>query len=271
MFLITTFLFYLTIGVGSGILAGLFGIGGGIIIVPILIYCFTAQNMPSDIAIHMALGTSMAIIVFTSLSSIVSHHKRGAVYWPFLFWMGFGSILGCLIGSYIASMIEGKYLQKFIGIFVICIAINFIHSLIRKNREQESNIIKPTSPTHLTIAGTIIGLVSTIFGIGGGSLTIPFLNSRNFIMQKTVGTSAACALPISLFGAIGYMLIGWNTTALPHWSLGYIYLPALIGVSITSMFFARIGVTVAHRLSPRILKLLFSLLLIVIGCNLLLK
>lgn len=255
------FLLYLILGGFAGVLAGLFGVGGGIIIVPVLVLSFTAQGFSPDVLTHLAVGTSLATIIFTSINSILAHHRKGAVRWPVVLWMTVGILAGTAVGTLTAAAIQGPMLLKIIGVFAIVMAIQ-----MGLNIKPKASGDVPGKPG-LTIAGIVIGWASAIFGIGGGSLTVPFLSWRSVPMQQAVATSAACGLPIAIVGALSFMLVGWDEAHLPQWSLGFVYLPAMAGIAITSMFFARIGANLAHRLSPLMLKRLFALLLLGVGIN----
>ncbi|WP_017937612.1 sulfite exporter TauE/SafE family protein [Zestomonas thermotolerans] len=258
------FLLYLLLGAGAGVLAGLFGVGGGMIIVPVLVFSFTAQGFDPAILTHMAVGTSLATIVFTSVNSVLEHHRKGAVNWTVFIWMALGILIGAALGSLTAEAISGPILQKIIGTFAICIAIQMAFDL----RPKAAGSLP--GKAGLGVAGGVVGWASAIFGIGGGSLTVPFLVWRGQSMQQAVATSAACGLPIALMGALSFMVIGWSAARLPDWSLGYVYLPALVGIAVASMPFARVGARLAHRLPQRVLKRLFALLLLGVGLNFLL-
>lgn len=258
------FIIYLVLGACAGVLAGLFGVGGGMIIVPVLVYSFALQGFAPDVLTHMAVGTSLATIAFTSINSVRAHHKLGAVRWTFFVWLALGIVFGCVLGALTASSLSGPLLQKIIGVFAICVAIQMAFEL-----KPRAALGEPGKPA-LTIAGGVIGWASTIFGIGGGSLTVPFLVWRSVPMQQAVATSAACGMPIAVAGALSFMVAGWGGLALPEWSLGYVYLPAMIGIAATSVFFAGFGARLAHRLSQRLLKRLFALLLVSVGINFLL-
>ena len=254
-------LLYLVLGSAAGVLAGLFGVGGGLIIVPVLVLSFTAQGMATEILTHLAVGTSLATIVFTSINSLLEHHRKGAVRWPLFRWLTMGILLGAALGAMTAALIQGPLLQKIIGTFAIIVAAQMALDL-----KPKASLGVPGKPT-LTVAGGVIGWASAIFGIGGGSLTVPFLTWRSVSMQQAVATSAACGLPIATASALSFMLIGWGEPQLPEWSAGFVYLPAMAGIAITSMFFARFGARLAHKLSPRLLKRLFALLLLCVGVN----
>ncbi|MBE0484171.1 MAG: sulfite exporter TauE/SafE family protein [Bacterioplanes sp.] len=253
------FLLYLVLGAAAGVLAGLFGVGGGIIIVPVLMFSFTAQGIDPLVLTHLAVGTSLATIVFTSINSVLEHHRKGAVLWPVFMWMTVGILAGAVLGSLTAASINGPMLQNIIGVFAIVIALQMGLDLKPKASRDVP------SQWGLTAAGGVIGWASAIFGIGGGTLTVPFLTWRSVVMQKAVATSAACGLPIAAVSALSFMIIGWQQPGLPEWSVGFVYLPAMVGIAITSMMFARFGARLAHALPPRLLKRLFALLLLGVG------
>lgn len=259
------FVIYLLLGAAAGVLAGLFGVGGGLIIVPVLVFSFSAQGFAPEVLTHLAVGTSLATIVFTSINSIREHQRRGAVQWQLFRWLTPGILGGAAIGGITAALIQGPTLQKIIGVFAIFMAIQLALNLTPKAVRPQ-----PKRP-ELVIAGGVIGWASAIFGIGGGSITVPFLVWRSVVIQKAVATSAACGLPIALAGAVVFMVTGWQHPQLPEWSLGFVYLPAVLGIALTSMFFARFGARLAHRLSPILLKRLFALLLTTVGISFLLN
>lgn len=259
------FVIYLLLGAAAGVLAGLFGVGGGLIIVPVLVFSFSAQGFAPEVLTHLAVGTSLATIVFTSINSIREHQRRGAVQWQLFRWLTPGILGGAAIGGVTAALIQGPTLQKIIGVFAIFMAIQLALNLTPKAVRPQ-----PKRP-ELIVAGGIIGWASAIFGIGGGSITVPFLVWRSVVIQKAVATSAACGLPIALAGAVVFMVTGWQHPQLPEWSLGFVYLPAVLGIALTSMFFARFGARLAHRLSPILLKRLFALLLTTVGISFLLN
>lgn len=258
------FLLYALLGACAGTLAGLFGIGGGLIIVPALVFMYEAQGISAAVLTHMAVGTSLATIVLTSLGSIRQHHRKGAVHWPVIPLMAVGMAFGAALGAWTADLLSGPFLQQVIGVFALLIAAQMAFG-------------RPPRPTR-TLPGaagqfgvsSFIGWASAIFGIGGGSLSVPFFVRCNVLMQQAVGTSAALGLPIAVSGATAHALAGWNRAGLPEWSLGYVYLPAFLGIVSTSVFFARLGAKLAHRLDPLVLKRTFAGLLVVVGLRFLL-
>jgi uncharacterized membrane protein YfcA len=230
--MLTTLALYLTLGAGAGIVAGLFGIGGGLTIVPVLVITFQLQGMSEAVLTHMAVATSLATIVVTSISSIRAHHQRGAVRW------------------------ELVKPQLILGIFVLLVTLQMLLNI------KPSAGSKPPSTPELATAGVGIGWVSAIFGIGGGTLMVPYLNWRRVVMQQAVATSAACGLPIALMGALTNIWLGWGEDELPEWSLGYVYLPAFIGIVLASYLTAPIGARWAHSLPQAKLKKIFALFLL---------
>lgn len=258
------YLTYLILGAAAGFLAGLFGIGGGLIIVSVLVIAFTALGFSQEVLVHLAVGTSLATIIPTSISSSLAHHKKQAVKWSWVKIITLGLALGAVLGAWTASLLSGLALQAVIGVFVISVAIQMLLKLQPKPRLAEPH------PLVLTSAGGFIGWASTIFGIGGGTLSVPFLVWCNANMRQAVGTSAALGFPIALFGALGNIWAGWQHPDLPELATGYVYWPAFLGISLASVPFAKLGARLAHFLPELLLKRLFALLLIVVGLKLLL-
>jgi uncharacterized membrane protein YfcA len=210
----------------------------------------------------MAVGTSLATIILTSLGSVYQHHKKRAVLWPVLGWFATGLALGALAGAKLADVINGRVLQMAFGVFAILIAAQMAAGVKPKAHRELPGALG------LISVGSGIGAVSAIFGIGGGSLSVPFLTWCNVRMQQAVGTSAAGGMPIACAGALGFVVTGWDE-ATPEFSLGYVYLPALLGIAVTSVLFAQVGARLAHRLPAATLKKIFAGLLVVVGIKLL--
>ena len=258
------FLSYIALGVIAGFIAGLLGVGGGLIIVPILIFIFQGDNFNSEIIVHMAIGTSLASIIFTSISSIYAHHfQHKAVLWDIVKRLTPGIIFGALLGAVIADYISAKILQQFFGFFELVVALQ-----MALNIKAHAARTLPGMAGMLS-AGTGIGTVSAIVGIGGGTLTVPFLAWCNIKMQNAVATSSACGLPIAIAGCVGFLVMGWNEENLPAYALGYIYWPAFLSIVISSMLVAPLGAWLAHRLSAAKLKRSFSLVLFLLGIKML--
>lgn len=256
---------YLLVGAFAGVLAGLFGVGGGLIIVPVLIFMFSQQAVHPEVLTHMAIATSLATICFTSLSSIRTHHQARAVDWPVALGLSGGILLGAMAGAYTADQLSGPALQIIIGVFALLIAAQMGLGLKPSPARQ-----LPATAGQLG-AGAGIGWASAIFGIGGGSLTVPFLTWCNMPMQRAVATAAACGLPIALMGALSNVVIGYGNPLLPQQSLGYVYWPALLGIVVTSVPFARVGAKLAHQWSAAKLKKAFAILLLAVGLKFLLS
>ena len=252
---------YLMIGAIAGFTAGLFGVGGGTIIVPLLYIVFSQMGYSPDVIMHMALGTSLATIVVTSISSLMAHNKNGAVIWPVFKNLAPPMAIGCFAGAGIAGLLSGTHLQLFIGVFLIWVA----YTMFKGASVAVDETKQLPSKAMQMLAGGGIGTASAIFGIGGGSLTVPYLNKCGVVMQKAVGTSAACGLPIALAGAIGFMWFGHQSNVEIPNTIGYVQIYAFIGISIMSFMTAKIGAKVAHQLSASMLKKCFSGLLTVVG------
>ena len=258
-----SFLYYLVLGCVAGTLAGLLGVGGGLIIVPTLIYIFSQQGISPEILTHMAVGTSLATIVFTSISSVKMHHAHGAVQWHLFQRLALGIVVGSLLGAWVADSLQGVVLQVFIGVFALGVSLQMGLGL------QPSETKALPGNTGLMWSGVGIGAISALFGIGGGSVTVPLLTRFSVPIKHAVATSSACGLPIAMAGALGFVMMGWAEPNLPEYSLGYIYLPALAGIVLSSVVFAGLGARLAHYLPAATLKKVFSVVLFFVGVQLL--
>jgi len=257
---------FLIIGALAGFAAGLFGVGGGTIIVPLLFIVFTQIDYNPDNVMHLALGTSLATIIVTSISSLMAHNKKGGVMWPVFKNLTPGLAIGCFLGAGIAGQISGLYLQLIVGVFLLWVAYKMFRGGKKKtnNSAQHTDAALPSKPKQLA-AGAGIGIASAIFGIGGGSLTVPYLTRYGVVMQKAVGTSAACGLPIAIAGALGFMIFGMQANINVPNAIGFVHIYAFSGISIMSFFTAKLGAKVAHILSPALLKKCFAVLLTIVG------
>ncbi|MFP6788694.1 MAG: sulfite exporter TauE/SafE family protein [Thalassolituus sp.] len=253
------FLLYLIVGAIAGVLAGLFGVGGGMVIVPVLIFTFAAQGVSDSVATHMAVATSLATIVFTSMSSVWEHHRNGAIDWSIVKAMTAGIVGGTFVGVLLITSVPGPVLQNIIGVFALLLSIKMYFNI-----EPVSTGKRP-SAAGLMSAGGVIGFGSSWFGIGGGTFTVPYLSWMRFPMRQAVATSAACGIPIALTGAVSNVLTGWGHADLPEWTTGFLFWPAILGIAITSVPFARVGARLAHRLDAVLLKKAFAVLLFVVG------
>jgi uncharacterized membrane protein YfcA len=257
------FALFLLTGACTGLLSGLLGIGGGLVIVPALLYLLAPHQIPVDHLMHVALGTSLASIIFTGASSAASHHRRGSVDWHIFRRLATGIVLGTLLGSMLASIISTDALKL---IFVAFVTYAGTHLMLDETPPPSRNL---PGTTALFSAGTLIGVVSSLVGIGGGTMTVPFLVRCNCNMRRAVGTSAAVGLPIALAGTLGYTIAGMHTPGMPPYTLGYVYLPAVVGITSASMLTAPVGVRFAHTLPVPTLKKLFAMLLFAIGAKML--
>jgi uncharacterized membrane protein YfcA len=248
----------------AGAMAGLLGIGGGALIVPVLVIVFEGQGVNPDIIMQLALGTSLATIVFTAVSSASAHHRRGTLDWAIFRRLAPAIVVGTLIGAAVADHLASRTLQWMFVVFMFAVAAQFARG---------------TTATHaharlpgwfgMNFAGTIIGLASALFGIGGGSLSVPFMTWCSVPVKRAIGTSAAIGLPIAVSGAAGFLVAGLDEPGRPPWSLGYIVLPAFASIVVASTLAAPLGARLAHRLSDATLRRLFALFVALLGLRML--
>ncbi len=254
---------YLGVGAIAGVLAGLLGIGGGLIIVPMLVFCFSLQGIPEEYMMHIALGTSMASIMFTSVSSFLAHHRRGAVRWLVVRRIVPGILLGTFLGTCIAARMSTDFLKGFFVVFLYYVAIQML-----VNRKPKPSREVPGLAGMFGV-GNVIGVVSSLVGIGGGTMSVPFMMWCNIAVHEAIGTSAAIGFPIAVAGTVGYIVNGFQVPGLPEYSLGYAYLPALFGIVAASVVTAPFGVYLAHSLPVNRLKRVFAVLLLAVGTRML--
>jgi len=259
------FVAYMVLGVIAGMLAGLFGIGGGIIVVPVLVLAFNLQGINPEIVFYMAIATSLANIIFTSLSAIRTHHKKAAIEWYLVKPIAVGMLGGSFIGVNTALTIPAIYLQASFGAFAIFLSLRMMFS------QLGAGTLHLPGTLGLGVAGALIGWVSVLFGIGGGNLLVTWLSNRQLVIQKAVATASACGFAIAISGAGSNAILGWGNPMLPPHSLGYIYLPALLGIVSTSFVAAAYGSMLAHQLSPQLLKRLFAWMLLLMGLRMLIS
>jgi len=261
--MLTTYLLYLTLGAFAGVLAGLLGIGGGLVIVPMLNIAFELQNFPEVHIQHVALGTSLATIIFTSISSMRAHHKRGAINWSAFWRLAPGIVTGTYLGAWVASILSTMLLKSLFGFFLFYVATQM---LTGKKTAGDRDL-----PGQVGIfgVGNGIGVFSALVGIGGGTLTVPFLSWCNQTMHTSIATAAAVGLPIALAGTTGFVVNGWNVAGIPGPHIGYVYIPAFLGIIATSMLTAPFGAKLAHSLPVAKLKKIFAILLYIVGTKML--
>jgi uncharacterized membrane protein YfcA len=254
---------YLAIGVVVGFLAGLLGIGGGMVMVPMLVFVFSAAGLPAEQLMHFAIATAMATIVFTSLSSVRAHHRHGGVDWRAARALAPGIMAGSLGAALGAGFIPTRPLA-------VCFTALMFYAAVQMYLE-----IKPEPDRRLPgaaglfAAGAGIGAISSVLAAGGAFLSIPYLVRRNVPVRRAIGTAAAIGFPIALAGTTGYVLHGLRTPHLPSGSLGFVYLPALAFVAAASMSTAPLGARLAHRLPVRRLRMVFSLVLLAFAVRML--
>ena len=255
---------YSAAGAVAGVLAGLLGIGGGMIIVPMLLFGLHQQGISNEIIMHLALGTSLASIMFTSVSSFWAHHRRGAVKWVVVQRIVIGIFVGTFLGSCVASRLSTHVLKVFFVIFLYYVAVQML-----TGKKPKAGRDLPGKLGMFGV-GNVIGGVSSLVGIGGGTLSVPFMIWCNIPLHQAIGTSAAIGFPIAVAGAIGFIYNGlMSADVLPQYALGYVYLPALAGLVAASVLTAPLGVRLAHSLPVGRLKMVFAALLLVVATRML--
>ena len=254
---------YLLMGLFVGFFAGLLGIGGGLILVTLMVYLFTLQGFPADRLLHLALGTSITSIVFTSISSLRAHHKHGAVRWDILRTAVPGLVIGTLLGTLVADQLKSKYLAIFFVIFVYCSAVQMFADIKPKATRQLPG------KAGMTSVAVIVGVFSSMVGVGGGVMTIPLMSLCNVPMRQVIGTSAALGLPIALAGTVGFIVMGLGKDHLPALSFGYVYLPALAGIVLGTFVTVPWGAKMAHNMPVTRLKKIFAVILFILATRML--
>ncbi|MCW5580239.1 MAG: sulfite exporter TauE/SafE family protein [Luteimonas sp.] len=253
------------LGLAAGVLAGLLGIGGGLVLIGALAWLLPSFGIPKEAAMHAALASSLASIVLTASSSARAHHRRGGVLWPTVAWMVPGLLLGGWLGSYVAVALAGGVLRWCVAIYCFLVALQMAFGGPRGGADRAG--VVPTG-WPMTLAGSGIGAVSAVVGIGGGSMTVPLLVWRGVVPVRAVGTSSACGIFIGLASAAGYA-VNAPAGALPGHAVGYVYLPAAIGIAVASVLAAPLGTRLAHAISGAALKRVFALFMVLVGISLL--
>lgn len=256
-------LIYLAMGLFAGFFAGLLGIGGGMILVTLMVIAFQAQEFAPDRLLHLALGTSMATIVFTSMSSVRAHHKHGAVRWDIVRNSAAGLVIGTLLGTLVAEFLRSKVLGFLFVAFVVYSAINMMFDIKPKPSRQLPGKMG------MQLGGGLIGVLSALVGAGGGFISTPLMLMSNVPMRNCVGTSAALGLPIALAGAIGFVITGWTKDHLPPLSFGYVYVPAAIAIVVGTFVTVPLGARVAHSVPVKTLKKVFAVILVILATKML--
>jgi uncharacterized membrane protein YfcA len=254
------------LGVVAGVLAGLLGVGGGLVLVAALAWLLPFYGIAPESAMHAALASSLASIVLTAASSAYAHHGRGSVLWPTVAWMVPGLLVGGWLGSGVAVRLEGEVLRWIVAGYCLIAAAQLLFGGTRKAAGEAA--AGPPSGLPMTLAGTGIGALSAVVGIGGGSMTVPLLVWRGIAPVRAVGTSSACGVAIGLASAFGYAAHA-PSGVLPQYAVGYVYLPAAVGVAAASVLAAPMGMRLAHRLSGVALKRVFAMFLVAVAVGLL--
>ena len=256
---------YAAIGAFVGTFAGMLGIGGGMMIIPLLALAFDGQGMAREHVLHLAVGTAMATIAFTSLSSMRAHASRKAVRWEIARRMTPGILLGGIVGAHVAQVLSTRALAVYFAVFVLVMAINMALDLRPKAARE------PLGAPGMFAAGFVISGLSALIAMGGAVLTVPLMLYMQVPMIQAIGTAAAIGFPIAIGATAGYLATGWGDAALPPWSVGYVYVPALLGIAAASVVTAPFGARIAHRLPARTLRLIFAALLFILATRMLIS
>jgi uncharacterized membrane protein YfcA len=246
------------IGLLAGYLAGFLGIGGGFVVVPALTFLLLKDASTAPWAIHMAVATSLATMLVTSMSSLLAHHRKGAIRWPLVRSMAAGLMAGAVFGAVIADLLKGDALVRVFGLFALLAGLQLL--LARQPTGE-----KPLpGKAGISGVGGAIGSISSLIGIGGGAMTVPWLLWHGVRAQNAVATSAACGYPIAVAGTLSFIMLG-RGSGLPEGALGYVHLPAFLGIALTSALAAPLGVATVHRLPPKAVRRVFGLFLLFVG------
>ena len=256
---------YVLTGIFAGVVGGMLGLGGGIVIVPVLHFLFLQQEFPSSVLMHLAVTTSLATIIVTSVSATYAHHNKGAVLWPVVNRFAPGIVIGTAIGALIADSLSSDILRIAFAVFEILVAIQIWFEL-----KPKAQVSLPGT-VGMVGSGTGIGLLSTLLGIGGGTLTVPYLLWCNINIRNAVAISSACGFPIAVAGTTALIIAGWDSTDLPPHAMSYLYWPAALIIIAMTVFFAPLGARLAHYLPVKTLKRFFSILLLVVGIKMLMQ
>ena len=265
------YIFLIFIGVIAGFSSGLFGIGGGVIIVPAFYFIFTYLGLPMDQVMRLAIGTSLAVMIFSSISSFLGHLKYKNILWNIFLNSLIGIAFGIILGAMSVDLISGYLTAKIFSIFLLFTSLKIIHQLITENRNGNTKQIYcyEIKKSHLTVFGIILGYVSTLLGIGGGSIAIPYFLHNNIEPKKIIGTSASYTVIISVIGSTSYLLLGFGAVHDISYTFGYIYLPALLCMVPPCLIFARIGAKATNHIPEKILKILLIVLIAFAGVKML--
>ena len=257
----------LLVGAVAGFFAGLFGIGGGLMIVPVLVYLLPMVGVPEPLLMSTALGTSFATIVITGFSSAQRHHKLGNVVWSAVKILAPSIMVSVFICGFFIGKLDRDISSKLFACLVVYLAVKMVLSI----KPKTNKTVKPLTTQSSIIGGILIGMASSAAGIGGGGFIVPFLNSRGIDMKKAIGSSAFCGMLLGTSGMFSFILSGWGNAAMPEYSLGYIYFPAVLCITATSFFTSKLGATATSKLPVPTLKKGFALLLITIAVDMFIR
>jgi uncharacterized membrane protein YfcA len=253
---------YLLIGLLAGYLAGFLGIGGGFVVVPALTWLFLQDPATAPFAVHMAVATSLGTMLVTSLSSIIAHHRRRAIRWALVRALAPGLVVGAVLGALLADRLDGAALVRVVGVFAILAGLQLV-----LGRKAVGEKPLPGQPA-VSAVGLVIGGISSLIGIGGGALTGPWQMWHGIRAQNAVATSAACGYPIAIAGSLTFVVLGLDG-GLPAGALGYVHLPAFVGIAVASAAAAPLGAATVHRLPPATVRRLFGVFLLLVGLRML--
>lgn len=257
--MLITLLLYLALGVGAGFLSGLLGAGGGLIIVPGLVFLFQWERMNHAVSMHVAVGTSLATMIPVALRSLLSHMKYKVPFFPIYRQMAPGLIAGVLLGGVSAHFMHSRLLEILFGLFVLLMAASLLFE-----RKAKVTAHLPGRASMLSV-GTFVGVQSGLFGVAGSAFSVPFLTYRGVNMHIAVVVSVAIAMTVSIIGTAMFIILGLDTPNLPQWSIGYVYWPAWVGLAIGGVFIAPLGAKISHHASSDKLKICFGLFLLVVA------
>ncbi len=264
--LFSIFITCVLLGCIVGFCAGLLGIGGGLIIVPALVYLLPLAGVDANVVMPMALATSLATIVITSFSAALAHHRNKNIPWSIAKKLMIAIACGSLLGAYIADSLSVNALKNTFAVAVFTLAIYMFFS-VKNTKKNSKEIASNNLPSHylLKTISFFTGILASLMGISGGVMLIPILSYFTMPLRQAIGVATVCGLTVAVFGVSGYIMAGWNNVNLPDYSLGYVYLPALLGMIITSSVFAPLGVKWATKLPVRTLKKAFVLFLMIVA------
>jgi uncharacterized membrane protein YfcA len=260
---LTWWLLYLALGAFAGFFAGLLGIGGGSVMVPLLVMLFSARGFPADEVMRLALGSSMAAILFTSIASMRTHQQHGAVRWAIVARITPGILAGTLLGTWLVRRVPSAGLALLFAVFISYVAIQMILGFKPKPSREMPGAVGTA------LAGVGIGAFSCLVAIGGGALSVPFMTWCNVKVQHAIGTSAAIGFPIAVGGTAGYVWSGWGLAGLPPHTLGFVHLPAVLGMLFASVLTAPLGARLTHRLPVWRLRQIFAAVLLLLASKML--